>query len=86
MRSSQPLKKSSFLKCGSSIRVAIQKELLDFVVQMEVTAVAKLGVVIAARLLDLALQGLVGHLARGIAVVSNLARFRTVAEGERLLP
>ena len=26
------------------------------------------------------------HLARGIAVVSNLARFRSVAEGERLLP
>ena len=47
---------------------------------------AKLGVVIVARLLDLALQGLVGHLARGIAVVSNLARFRSVAEGERLLP
>ena len=47
---------------------------------------AKLGDVIAARLLDLALQGLVGHLARGIAVVSNLARFRSVAEGERLLP
>tara|TARA_B100000524_G_scaffold45701_1_gene21742 strand:+ start:1262 stop:1594 length:333 start_codon:yes stop_codon:yes gene_type:complete len=53
---------------------------------MEVKAVAKLGVVIVARLLDLAWQGLVGHLARGIAVVSNLARFRSVAEGERLLP
>jgi hypothetical protein len=53
---------------------------------MEVKAVAKLGVVIVARLLDLALQGLVGHLARGIAVVSNLVLFRSVPEGERLLP
>ena len=42
---------------------------------------AKLGVVIVARLLDLALQGLVGHLARGIAVVSNPARCRSVGEG-----
>ena len=47
---------------------------------------AKLDVVLDARFLALALQGLVAHLVRGIRVVSDLVRSRSVAEGERLLP